>query len=347
MKNKIVGILVCVGLMGFVLSACGAPKKTAREALNLWNEGAQSTEQLISYMDSVTNEKGEDFIPPEDRVAVFDLDGTLLCETDPVYFDHMLFMHRVMEDPDHEPGEFELEVAEKVQEFIDTGSYPSGLDNEHGQGVATAFAGMTLDEFEDYVRAYMQEPAEGYTGMTKGEAFYAPMLQVVNYLVENDFRVYVVSGTDRFIVRPLVENSLPIPPSQAIGSDESLEATSQNGADGLDYLFTKDDQLVLGGEFLIKNLKMNKVTVIMQEIGQQPVLSFGNSSGDASMAEYVTSNNPHKSLAFMLCCDDTERENGNPEKAAKMLEMCDEQGWIPVSMKDDWSRIYAEGVTKK
>ena len=85
----------------------------------------------------------------------------------------------------------------------------------------------------------------------------------------------------------------------------------------------------------------------MQEIGVQPVLSFGNSSGDASMAEYVTSGNPYRSLAFMLCCDDTERENGNTEKADKMYASCEEFGWIPISMKNDWSTIYGDGVTRK
>ena len=83
----------------------------------------------------------------------------------------------------------------------------------------------------------------------------------------------------------------------------------------------------------------------MQEIGQQPVLSFGNSTGDSSMAEFVISENPYRSLAFMLCCDDTERENGNLTKAQKMYDLCDENGWIPISMKNDWTTIYGDGVT--
>ena len=87
--------------------------------------------------------------------------------------------------------------------------------------------------------------------------------------------------------------------------------------------------------------------VIAQEIGVQPVLSFGNSTGDASMAEYVTSNNKYKSLALMLCCDDTERENGNVEKAEKMVSLCEEFDWVPISMKNDWTTIYGDGVTKK
>ncbi len=185
-----------------------------------------------------------------------------------------------------------------------------------------------------------------YQGMNRGEGFYKPMLEIVDYLENNDFTVYIVSGTDRFIVRGIVDNSeLELPNKQIIGSDESVVASSQGDADGLDYVFEENDELTLGGDFLIKNLKMNKVTVINQEIGQQPVLSFGNSSGDGSMAEYVVSNNPYKSLAFMLCCDDTKRENGNEEKARKMYDLCQENNWIPISMKNDWSTIYGDNVT--
>ena len=91
---------------------------------------------------------------------------------------------------------------------------------------------------------------------------------------------------------------------------------------------------------------MNKVSVIAQEIGEQPVLAFGNSTGDSSMCDYVVNNNPYKSLAFMLCCDDLEREYGNESKAQKMYDLCNEHGWTPVSMKNDWTTIYGEDVTK-
>ena len=111
-------------------------------------------------------------------------------------------------------------------------------------------------------------------------------------------------------------------------------------------MFTDGDDVVLGGEFIVKNLKMNKVTVILQEIGKQPVLSFGNSTGDASMAEFVTSNNPYPSMAFMLCCDDEVRENGSASKAEKMEKLCAEYDWVPVSMKDDFATIYGDGVEK-
>ena len=317
--------------------------------LSLWNDDARAKKELEEFMAAITDESSPDFIPVENRVAVFDLDGTLFCETDPVYFDHMLFMHRVQDDPDHKATEFELQVAEKVQEFIDTGEYPEGLDNLHGQGVASAFAGMSIRQFYDYVQEFGKTPCPGYNNMNIGDAFYLPMIEVIEFLQENQFKTYIVSGTDRLIVRGVMEgiDFMHIPANQIIGSDELLVTPNQGDTDGLDYVFTDEDQLILAGEFIIKNLKMNKVTVIAQEIGMQPVLSFGNSSGDSSMAKYTVTNNPYRSLAFMLCCDDTVRENGNEAKAQKMVETCEKNNWIPISMKNDWSTIYGQEVTRK
>ena len=301
-------------------------------------------------MEAITDENSADFIPVQDRIAVFDLDGTLFCETDPNYFDYTLLVYRVLEDPEYKDkaSDFEKEVANKIVKQNETGEKFDGLEVDHGKAVASSFAGMTVEEFNTYIQEFKKLPMPGYDGMLRGEGWYQPMLQIVNYLQANDFTVYVVSGTDRFIVRGIVDNSpLDLPPRQIIGSDETLVAPDQGEEDGLDYVYDDNDELVLGGDFIIKNLKMNKVTAIMQEIGQQPVLSFGNSTGDSSMAEYVTSNNGYKSLAFMLCCDDTVRENGSEEKAQKMADLCAEFDWVPVSMKNDWTTIYGDGVTRK
>jgi len=320
----------------------------SQQPLSLWTDGAAARAELIAYMNAITDEDSADYIPVEDRIAVFDLDGTLFCETDPNYFDYTLLAYRVLEDPEYreKATDFEREVAEKITEQNRTGASFSGLEVDHGKAVASAFSGMTVEEFNRYIQEFKQLPMPSYAGMKRGEGFYRPMVQVVDYLQENGFTVYVVSGTDRLIVRGIVDNSvLNIPNRQIIGSDETIISSNQGDTDGLDYVFAEGDKLILGGEFLIKNLKMNKVSVIMQEIGQQPVLSFGNSTGDSSMAEYVTSGNPYRSLAFMLCCDDTERENGSVSKAEKMFRLCEEFGWVPVSMKNDWTTIYGDGVT--
>ncbi len=321
--------------------------KDEAENLSLWTDEAPLKKQLTEYINTVTDKSSVDFIPVENRIAVFDMDGTLCCETDPGYFDHKLLYHRVMEDPNYKDkaSAEEKEVASIIKTYFDTGKYPDGLDVRHGKAVASAFKGMTLDEFDAYVKEYRSQPMVSYTNMTNGEAFYKPMLQVIDLLQANDFTVYIISGTDRLITRGLVDGVINIPLSQMIGSDETLVADHQNGANGLEYQFTHDDKLVTGGEFVVKNLKMNKTSVIAKEIGVQPVLSFGNSSGDTSMANYTITNNKYKSAAYMLCCDDLERENGNLEKAQKMADSCKENGWTAVSMKNDWTTIYGEGVT--
>ena len=318
------------------------------EVLSLWTENAPLKSELTAYMKAITDESSADFIPVSNRIAVFDMDGTLCCETDPGYFDHKLLYHRVVEDADYKDkaSDEEKETAEIIKTYFETGEYPSGLDVKHGTAVATAFKGMTTEEFDAYVKAYRDEPMESYTNMTNGQAFYKPMLEVVDYLQANDFKVYIVSGTDRLITRGLAEGVIDIPLSQMIGSDENLVASGQGDKDGLDYTFGKDDKVITGGEFLIKNLKMNKVSIIEQEIGVQPVLCFGNSSGDAAMANFTINNNKYKSAAYMLCCDDTERENGNVEKADKMRKTCEENGYTAVSMKNDWKTIYGDSVTK-
>lgn len=321
----------------------------AENILSLWTDNSKLKTELTTYMNTITDENSKDFIPVENRIAVFDMDGTLCCETDPGYFDHKLLYYRVMEDPDYKDiaSAEEKETAQIIETYFETGEYPKGLDVKHGKAVATAFKGMTLEEFDNYVKKYRNEKMQGYNNMTNGEAFYKPMLEVIDFLQANDFKVYIVSGTDRLITRGLAEGVINIPLSQMIGSDESLVANNQGEKDGLDYTYTKDDKVITGGEFLVKNLKMNKVSVIEQEIGVKPVLCFGNSGGDEAMANFTISNNKYKSAAYMLCCDDIHRENGNIEKANKMYESCEKNGYIAISMKNDWKTIYGDNVTKK
>ena len=224
-------------------------------ALSLWTDNSKLKTELTTYINEITNKSSKDYIPATDRIAVFDMDGTLCCETDPGYFDHKLLHYRVMEDPDYKDkaSEEEKETAKLIETYFETGEYPKGLDVKHGTAVATAFKGMTLAEFDNYVKKYRNTQMQGYNNMTNGEAFYKPMLEVVDFLQANDFKVYIVSGTDRLITRGLAEGIVNIPLRQMIGSDESLIATNQGEKDGLDYTYTKDDEVITGGEFLIKN----------------------------------------------------------------------------------------------
>ena len=139
---------------------------------------------------------------------------------------------------------------------------------------------------------------------------------------------------------------LDIPYNNVIGMDVRLETTDQGDEDSLDHTFSIGEDVVRTDELLIKNLKTNKVLQIAQEIGQRPVLSFGNSSGDTSMHNYVIGNNPYRSAAFMLVADDDVRDYGNPERGAALAEKWAAAGYNVISMRDDWKTIYGEDVHK-
>ena len=315
--------------------------------LDLWEEDSEARKMLEDYVAAVTDEDGEEFIPEEDRIAVFDLDGTLFCETDPLYLEWLMYVKRAMFDEDSDPSEEDLELCRDIAKGIVTGKLSDELEMRQIAAETRIFAGMNYDEYVQYVKDLAALPCYGYENMTVGEAFYRPMVQVVDYLNDNGFKCYIVSGSGRNFIRTISEDVLNIPKSQYIGTDTWVIASGMEENDGGEYVFQKEDELVLSDELVLKNIKMNKILQMMEHIGQKPVLSFGNSSGDLSMAEFVCWDNEYDAMAFMLCCDDTERENGNPDKAAKMEATCIEYGFVPVSMKNDWTTIYGEDVVRK
>ena len=322
--------------------------KNYESILSLWESNSSVIAKLIPYIKSITNKNNKDFIPVEDRIAVFDLDGTLFCETDPIYFDWNMFAYRILDDPVYNKtaNQSDIDLANKIRN-ANIHNLPEGLEKDHCVRNAAVFKGMSMEEYVNYTKNFLNADSPGYNNLKRKDAFYKPMLQVIEYLQKYEFTVYIVSGTDRFEVRTIVQGHLNIPESQIIGSISTIRSTNQGDKEGIDYQFEKNDSVVLGGEFIIKNVKMNKISTIQTEIGKKPVLSFGNSSGDKSMSNYVVYNNRYKSLAFMLLCDDTTRENGNTTRADNMKEMCEDYNWQPISMAKDWKTIYGYDVTKK
>ena len=166
--------------------------------------------------------------------------------------------------------------------------------------------------------------------------------QILNY----ELQIYICSGTDRFMCRELVSGVLPIADNHFIGMDVMLKARGQGNTDGLEYVYAKDDQVVRTDELLIKSVKMNKVSLLSRELGKAPVLCFGNSSGDESMAAYTTQNEKYLSKAFLLVADDDVRDYGSVEKGAQKAEKWRSKGWEVISMKNDWTTIYGGNVVK-
>lgn len=310
-----------------------------------WDRESAVLQTLKDYVGRVTDPSSSDFVPAEERVAVFDLDGTLICETAPTYFEWLLYLHRVLEDETYSPSIDEKAYAEEVKAAVENHSIPAEMDWGEAYAQNAAFMGMTMQEYADYVSTYGKTAVEGYNGMLWEEAFYLPMVEVVSYLASNDFKTYIVSGSERQLLRVLAGGVLQFELNHIIGSDVETYGSDQGDAEGMDYVFKPTDE-VLRGNLTMKNLKMNKVSSIVREIGIRPILAFGNSTGDFSMFQYTSSNPERKGLAFCVLADDTQRENGNPAKAATIKQRCEEAGWNTVSMRDDWKTIYGDDVKR-
>ena len=354
MKKKLTLLMLAALLMcgTSVLASCGDNddneiELAQKKYFKSWND-CEALKALKDYVEDVTNPNSANYIPVEDRIATFDMDGTFVGELYPTYFEYNLLEYRVLDDPDYRDRAPEdvKEAAQSIRDFVRQGTpLPDHFDMVHAYAAAKAYAGMTLAEFDAYVKAYATKPANGFSGMTYGQSFYRPMLEVFNYLKDNGFTYYVVSGSDRFICRALTE-SIGIEPNRVIGMDVRLTASNQGLEAGVDFTMGKNEDLKRTSELIIKNLKTNKVLQISQEIGKVPVLSFGNSSGDCAMHNYALSNTKYRSEAFMLIADDDTRDHANRDKALALGEKWQQQGYHVISMRDDFKTIYGEGVTK-
>ena len=310
-----------------------------------WTEGSEAAKSLNAYISSVTDKTSADYIPPSDRIAVFDLDGTLMGETDPFCFEYMVFADYALNSGSDTITE---EVRAVAQEIIDAvgKAKPDGMSTRQAAAAAIAYQGMTMAELSEIVAEFKNSKVWGFNGMTRGEAFYKPMVELFETLQENDFTVYVVTATERNIVREVVSGVLNIPPSHVIGTEYGYTATGQGAASDADYTFKPSDQIVFDGKYYGENAKTSKVDAIVREIGQQPVLAFGNSSGDLAMEIYTISGNPYKAQAYMVLADDEVREYGDAASAEEKAKSYTAQGIGIISMRDDFETIYGENVTK-
>lgn len=342
-------IAICALLIVSILYAFGVGYKSAapvidgKESLSLWNEGTGARDQLIDYVSTVTKEGGADFIPVKDRIAVFDMDGTLACETFYTYYDTMMFIEYCLYDhPERVSNELK-EVAASIQ--------PGYLADETlARNFAKAYAGMTVEEFYNYVVEFGQKKTASFNNMRYIDNFYLPMVELVKYLYDSGFEIWVISGTERTTTRAIVANS-PIKdyvePEHVIGTDfEVKQKGHEDEPSNMNFKYESGDELVLTGGFIQKNLNGNKSIWIEQEIGQRPVLAFGNSGSDTSMMNYaIDERNPYLAQAYMVVADDSEREWGTQDWEAKSADYL-AKGFIPISMKTDFAQIYPDGITK-
>ena len=348
MTRRLLSVLLCLALL-FSLSSCRGKKE--EKGIPYWTEDSAAMADIVAYVADVTDPKSANFVPEERRVAVFDLDGTLFGERFPTYFDEWMLIQRLL-DPRYNPSPEDREWALSAQEALENGEPEPDSPRSGGQMMAETFRGYYVEELRAWTREFMSEPVLGFEkadgsgkGMTYAEGFFLPMVELVRYLSEHGFTVFISSGEERSIARELISDTLGvwIPPYRVIGSTFSLYADGQGDKEGRKYHYAPEDRVRLEGDMTEKNQRFNKVSAIVNEIGMAPLLVFGNSSGDFSMATYALQ---HGGRAYMLLCDDTEREYGDPEEAASFAEECRKLGFRTVSMRDEFATIYGENVVK-
>ena len=313
-----------------------------------WNDDSTTKQKIIEFVEDVTNPYSANYIPPEDRIATFDMDGTIYCETAPYYFKQMMFLHRVLEDKNYKPSKDLIKIAETVKPFItQKKSIPANLNSKLSFGTRKAYEGMTNEEYCDYIRQFMDTNEVGLSNLKRGEAFYLPMVEIISYLTNNGFKVYLNSAAEREIARCLIDGAVNIPLDRILGSNVTYISTNQGKNSGEKYNFDRyKEKIVRATGYPYKNEKNNKVYSILYEIGKKPVLAFGNSSGDYAMLEFTLQNNKYRAESFFVICDDTERELGNLKRAEKDKNYALKRGWNPISMRNDFKTIYGDNVRR-
>ena len=317
---------------------------SGNDPFSLWVSGSEPVRELQKYVESVTSKDSGCFIPEEDRIAVFDMDGTILSENNPGDIEWVMYLRRVLNDPSYTPSEEQKRMAEEMIEAIRTGVKKPGFTERKNNCNAKAFSGMTVSEYRQYVERFLSGPSGTFEGAARKNLFYLPMVQIIEYLKSKGFTVFVCSATESLNVRTTLSGAVDIPPNQIIGTDYLLVASRQGEKDGLDYILGKDEELVYTDKVLMVASGLNKVVKLIQSIGKRPVLAFGNGTGDYSMLTFVSENPEYRSMSFMLLADDSVRDYGNPERTVPLRKHAEEMGWPVISVKNDFRTIYGNGI---
>ena len=177
---------ILILVFSFVVTLTGYAQGTCqqKEYFSLWNS-CESITALTEYVQDVTNPYSLHFIPQEDRIATFDMDGTILGELYPTYFEYNMLEYRGLDDPTYKAPKDVKQAAQSIRDFVRNGKpLPDGFELIHARAAAKAYSNMTLPEFDAYVKSYAATPANGFTGMTYGQSFYLPMLEIFRYLAD-------------------------------------------------------------------------------------------------------------------------------------------------------------------
>lgn len=305
---------------------------TAADQLPSWNDGPHK-QAIVSFVEKATTEGTPDFVPPAERIAVFDNDGTLWSEQ-PIYVQGAFIFDRVKALSNQHPEWKENEPFKSLLKG-DLQTALAGGEAALAEIVMATHAGISTDEFSQIVKDWISTAKHPKTGKLYTEMVYQPMLELLAYLRASGFKTFIVSGGGIEFMRPWAEAVYGIPPEQIIGSSIKTKFESRDGAPVLMRL----------PELNTFNDKEGKPVGINQHIGRRPIAAFGNSDGDLAMLQWTCSASGPRFCLYVHHTDG-EREVAYDRKSHigqldKVLDEAATKGWTVVDMKNDWMRIFA------
>ncbi|WP_200873906.1 HAD family hydrolase [Dyella japonica] len=303
----------------------------AQDALPSWNDGA-SRQQIESFVRKVTTPGSPDYVEPAKRIAVFDNDGTLWTEQ-PVYAEVFFALDQVKAQSPQHP---EWKTTEPFKSALAGDMKGLAATGEKGalELVAATHAGMTTDEFARRVNQWVSTARHPKTHRVFTEMVYQPMLELLHYLRDNGFKIYIVSGGGQDFMRAWAEAVYGIPPEQVIGSEGELTYEWRDGQPVL----LKQPKVALVDDHAGKPVGIERF------IGRKPIFAFGNSDGDQQMLEWTMSGDGAR-FAGLVHHTDADREYAYDRQSKvgtldKALDEAGAKGWTVVDMKKEWKVIY-------
>jgi hypothetical protein len=337
MKKPIVGsfrLSRVVVVVLFTLLLVGVRANAQTDPLPSWNDGP-AKQAIVAFVNATTDKASPKFVPPEDRIATFDQDGTLWVEQ-PIYTQITFAIERVAALAPKHPEWKEQEPFKAIL-TRDREAIAKFTLQDIEKILAVTHSGMTVEAFQTIVKDWLTMVQHPRFKRSYTELVYQPMLEVMQYLRANGYKTYIVTGGGQEFVRVFAEHVYGVPPEQVLGSAGKVK-----------YGYDKDGKpmLVKLPEVLLIDDQTGKPEGINLIIGRRPYAAFGNSTGDQQMLEYTQAGDGAR-LMMLVHHDDAEREYayGPDSKIGTFSDVliaeAKQRGWTVISMKNDWKRIFA------
>ena len=328
--RSIAGLLVAACAL-LVLDSSTAALRPPHDALASWNDTPTKL-AILEFVESVVDPGSAHFVKPEDRVAVFDNDGTLWCEK-PLYihfsavFDHM--REQISGDPSLKEREPYRSVATKDKAYFMDLYENMAFETLVGSLLGVPYGGMTTDAYAELNRRWLASWTHPKLGVGYRQLIYQPMVELVDLLHDNDFTVYILTADESAFLRLVSEELYGIPPERVHGTHVRTEYVVEGDETHLVRTYRVDS---------IDNWDA-KPRLIDRVIGKRPILAGGNSNGDQHMLQYV-SQQDGPSLALLVHHTDGDREYAYDSHTDKVMPLAKQEGWTVVDMKDDWGTVF-------